>query len=112
MFFGRDRIIDRGVQDLQRLRPDLVAAGAARLGFDHARDLDRGLLGQLLEGLERGLVALAAEEHALRDPGAVPQLQELDLARGAVRVDPTLEFDGFSDLILQIRDERAHVAQK
>ena len=61
----RDRVVDRGVHDLQILRADFVATGAAGLGLDEARDLDRGLLRQLVEGFERLVRTLAAEEHAL-----------------------------------------------
>jgi hypothetical protein len=77
----------------ERAHVDLEADGGAGLLLHEPGDGERGLLGQVVglgEGL-RGHVSL--EDHALDGPGAVPDLEEVELPGGATVVEPAVERD-------------------
>ena len=63
-----------------------------------AGDFDRALLGDLA-GLGEGFVADGAfRHHALDHPVAVAELEEVQLAAGALVIEPTTQSDGLADV--------------
>ena len=89
---------------------DFDPRGSA-LVFDHLADqAEAGLLAHLggcLEILGRNRVL---GDHGLDDPRPVPDLQEVELALAPLVIEPSLEQNLFSDVLLEVADRDGPMA--
>ena len=86
------------------LHVELEADGRPRVLLHEARHRERGLLGQVVGLLEDLRADVALEDDALDDAGAVPQLQEVELAGGAAGVEPAVQRDLFALVLGDVGD--------
>src|SRR5207245_6713480 len=92
----RDGEVVRLADDLQRLDVDFVAARRALVGARGAGDDDGGFLREMIGRLEQLVADRRLRHHALNEPGAVAENQEMDLAARAAVVKPPLDGDLFA----------------
>ncbi len=105
VFLGRDGVLlGRDPDDLERLHLQLVLALAFRVRLHGPGDHQRGLLGQRARLLEEGGAHVSLGDDPLDHPGAVTDLEELDLLAAAPVVEPTPERDLLADVLCQIFD--------
>jgi len=104
VFLGGDGIILGHLQNLQGPDRKLIAGRRPFVLPHHSPDDDGRFLGDLLPQFEGLLIHLVPGHHPLDNAGAVPDLQEVDLARGPLVVQPALEGDLAAYLLTDIGD--------
>ena len=100
----RDRIRLRDVDDLDAGDADLDPSGRTLVLLDGADHAQTGLLREFRRCLEVLLADVSLEHHGLDSAGAVPHLEEVQLALAAHVVEPTLDEDVLADVFLQVMD--------
>jgi len=85
------------------------AAGRPRVLLHEPGDLEARLLGQVVRLLEDLGGDVALEHHALDGAGAVPDLEEVELPRGAPVVEPAVEGDLLALVLGDVGDVQGRV---
>ena len=104
MLFWRDGIVMRDLDRRERGDVDLVAAGGAPVFFDAACELEGGFLSHGFCGRPglRGHRGLGDDR--LREPAAIAHDQELQLAAGALVMEPSIQTDFTPNVMAQVGD--------
>src|SRR5690606_31787251 len=98
--------------DLEVVDVEFDAARRAVVLARRAADLQGRLLAEPLEAVEDLLADLLLVDDRLDDPGAVAQVQEVDLALAPLLVEPPAQLDALALVACQLGDggERGHEA--
>ncbi|MNY02751.1 hypothetical protein D3C86_1353360 [compost metagenome] len=107
VLLGRDGILaERHLDHLDRGDRQLEAALGALVGADGAGHDAGGLLAQGVGGVPALVADLGLDDDGLHDARAVADLQELELALGALVVEPAADHDLLVDEVLEMADFR------
>ncbi len=104
----RDGIVLRLGHDLEAADIELEAAGRPGVGAGGACHRERGFLRQMIGAAERFLAHGGLGHHALDEPGAVAQREEMNLAARPAVVQPAAEGDGFAGVRGNVFDVDVH----